>query len=100
MLATQADPSQGEEYDETAAVEMTADEAGFVSHAGAESLRELADPSGLPARGTKAVIGTCRGSTDHLPGHPTPNLSEDLQPLTERHNSPVAAVMKPRGEGP
>ena len=57
---------------------MTADEAGFVSHAGAESLRELADPSGLPARGTKAVIGTCRGSTDHLPGHPTPNLSEDL----------------------
>jgi hypothetical protein len=49
-------------------VEVTADGAGIVSHAGAVLLRELADASGLTAGWTKAVIGTYRGVPTHLPG--------------------------------
>jgi len=49
-------------------MEVTADGAGIVLHAGAALLRELADESGLPACWTQALLGTYEGQPVHLPG--------------------------------
>lgn len=59
-------------------VEVTADGAGIVSHAGAALLRELADTSGLTAGWTKAVIGTYRGTPTHQPGRVLVDLAVTL----------------------
>jgi len=59
-------------------VEMTADGAGIVSHAGAALLRELADSLGLTAVWTKAVIGTYGGTPTHQPGRVLVDLAVTL----------------------
>ncbi len=59
-------------------VEVTADGAGIVSHAGAALLRELADRSGLTAGWTEAVIGTYRGTPTHQPGRVLVDLAVTL----------------------
>ena len=59
-------------------VEVTADGAGIVSHAGAALLRELADSSGLTAGWTQAVIGTYRGTPTHQPGRVLVDLAVTL----------------------
>lgn len=61
-----------------ALVEVTADGAGIVSHAGAALLRELADCSGLTAGWTQAVIGTYRGMPTHQPGRVLVDLAVTL----------------------
>jgi hypothetical protein len=59
-------------------VEVTADGAGIVSHAGAALLREFADSTGLTAGWTKAVIGTYRGTPRHQPGRVLVDLAVTL----------------------
>lgn len=59
-------------------MEVTADGAGIVSHAGVVLLRELADCSGLTAGWTRAVIGTYRGTPTHQPGRVLVDLAVTL----------------------
>lgn len=56
-------------------VEVSADGAGIVSHAGAALLRELADLSGLTAGFTAALISTYRGRPIHPPGRVLADLA-------------------------
>ncbi len=59
-------------------VEVTADGAGIVSHAGAVLLRELADVSGLTEGFTAALIGGYRGRPVHAPGRVLVDLAVTL----------------------
>jgi len=59
-------------------VEVTADGAGIVSHAGAMLLRELADEAGLTEGFTAALIGGYRGRPIHAPGRVLVDLAVTL----------------------